>query len=1117
MSGMVNPRPYIAPQRERETGPQKPDTMTNRLDRLSKSESGPVKVDEQGRIIDGGFGMKMRSGLNAFGFAKPTDDIKSNRETLNNVMQLLYDEARQTMVEQNKKWETEGHKNWHFNPDTYAQKVMDALYRSKTDLYGDSKFLGKTDPGYTIEQRIDRGTYLSGELAGQIKFRFDEIVRNSIEKTTGNLLIRDKKAEEARIAEANRRGENLEKFGPTNQDSVKRFLGQELENDGFLSTLVNTGAGIVDGIKGAFDKLTGTETRNTAFERTLLQIREQGTKFHPPSDTKFWDAFEDHWTRALTAPENSIEGMDLSFVQKKLEQYANNMARDGKIVDEKMLGEMLTKLTTNGMMLGRIGDLVNHEYVTKATIEDLSKAIEVWRDQQPDEVKQQISQNDCEWLAGEIHKSMEGERLMMERAPNFLTAFTDWSSNFTRFEEKYDKFGSSPVIARMYETMARNYDETDQPYFMPMLERSKHYLHKYDGDTKGQLKGWMEVALPPKWGPKELAGLIGDSIKDVLLDRHQRITNMMPELQDNEDSRKTLMDNLEHFPLLKAQGNKFFDHPEVLKNNPTKPSEFVQTIVSDPIIYARTKAEMYRQIKSGDWKSELPPEPPRPGKDAPKSEIEKYEVDKKRYDRLVGEEYGRFMMKSAQVREIARSVQESNIDKFQVLDEVQQTIEECGQIDLKSLRNDKEKMEEFGRKMDELRHKVGQMWQYSFGLINDSFRDMQITDDEAKAILGAVMGSWCDMDARLNALELEAGRAQFEIGQLLDTPKLESSNQTLRETDTNLRRSLEDSLKALESGDTKKMALTSDELMRQLVSAYDTAFEAFTARGSDEPQARQLLELIHKAARIGIELDRTPQLRERREGIAGWDDLVRNLLPSYLDLPSARGEPPPYETQRTQLEQTRRSETNIREYRENIEKRLGELPPEPPRPEPMEKPPWMTTGLHRGVSPFPTLQEYVSEVGIQGSRSVLELFERTVVRSVKDQMREEIENDGSIRQRDKTKVLAQQQAPFDKRWDEKIAPGLVALENFRPAPPLPEEINRRSVDAYRKTLTQYIDSMTKVRDLVRDTSMELFNVTGPSKGEVREELNKANKAIMPILSEIREQITVAQQRLQALS
>ena len=80
------------------------------------------------------------------------------------------------------------------------------------------------------------------------------------------------------------------------------------------------------------------------------------------------------------------------------------------------------------LMSGRPQDLRNHNYITQAKVEDISKAIEVWRDQQPDEVKQQISQNDCEWLAGEIKKSMEGERLMIERAPNFLTAFKDWTS-----------------------------------------------------------------------------------------------------------------------------------------------------------------------------------------------------------------------------------------------------------------------------------------------------------------------------------------------------------------------------------------------------------------------------------------------------------------------------------------------------------------------------------------------------------------------------------------------------------------------------------------------------------------------------------------------------------------
>src|SRR5689334_13597236 len=134
MSGMVNPRPYIAP-RERETTPQQPDTMSNRLGKLSRNETGPVKIDEQGRVTDGGFGMKMRSGLNAFGFGKPMDDRLSNRETLNNVMQLLYEEARQTVVEQNKQWELEGKgKNWHIDPDVFAQKVMDSLYTQKTSL-----------------------------------------------------------------------------------------------------------------------------------------------------------------------------------------------------------------------------------------------------------------------------------------------------------------------------------------------------------------------------------------------------------------------------------------------------------------------------------------------------------------------------------------------------------------------------------------------------------------------------------------------------------------------------------------------------------------------------------------------------------------------------------------------------------------------------------------------------------------------------------------------------------------------------------------------------------------------------------------------------------------------
>ena len=50
MSGMVNPRPYIAPLREREPQTEQPKTMSEQLGKISRNETGPVTIDEQGGV-----------------------------------------------------------------------------------------------------------------------------------------------------------------------------------------------------------------------------------------------------------------------------------------------------------------------------------------------------------------------------------------------------------------------------------------------------------------------------------------------------------------------------------------------------------------------------------------------------------------------------------------------------------------------------------------------------------------------------------------------------------------------------------------------------------------------------------------------------------------------------------------------------------------------------------------------------------------------------------------------------------------------------------------------------------------------------------------------------------
>jgi hypothetical protein len=110
-----------------------------------------------------------------------------------------------------------------------------------------------------------------------------------------------------------------------------------------------------------------------------------------------------------------------------------------------------------------------------------------------------------------------------------------------------------------------------------------------------------------------------------------------------------------------------------------------------------------------------------------------------------------------------------------------------------------------------------------------------------------------------------------------------------------LRQGLEKSLKALESGDPKAMAGASVELKQLLLSAFQTALPAYRGRGPDELQAQKLLELITKAVRTGVELDRTPGLKDRKDlEIEGWKDMVDKLLPPQHDLERAKDEPPSY-------------------------------------------------------------------------------------------------------------------------------------------------------------------------------------------------------------------------------
>ena len=138
---------------------------------------------------------------------------------------------------------------------------------------------------------------------------------------------------------------------------------------------------------------------------------------------------------------------------------------------------------------------------------------------------------------------------------------------------------------------------------------------------------------------------------------------------------------------------------------------------------------------------------------------------------------------------------------------------------------------------------------------------------------------------------------------------------------------------------------------------------------------------------------------------------------------------------------------------------------------------------------------------------------------VKSHIQGEVQNDTSISEKGQSKALRDRLMAFDKQWDEKIEPGLVALKDFREAPPLPEGRDRSTIQNYKKDLSKYIESQTKVYQSVRTSYMTTWNLVGSFKDgtEARQSVDNANKAMQQVMNQVQEQITVAQQRLKALS
>jgi len=118
------------------------------LDRLVSKNLGSIKYDTNEKWFEGGGTMTFRSGFNRlFKQEKSSQDIETNRTTLNTLMDFIKSSTN--------------------------DQVHDKVLNGRTYLPGDDR-----KEGYTVQERIDRGSYVSSNLVGQLRQLTHEAIRS---------------------------------------------------------------------------------------------------------------------------------------------------------------------------------------------------------------------------------------------------------------------------------------------------------------------------------------------------------------------------------------------------------------------------------------------------------------------------------------------------------------------------------------------------------------------------------------------------------------------------------------------------------------------------------------------------------------------------------------------------------------------------------------------------------------------------------------------------------------------------------------------------------------------------------------------------------------------------
>lgn len=474
------------------------------FDRLI-SEKSSAFVVKDGRIESSG-SMAFRSGLHRmFGQEKSTDDVKANKET----MRFILDHVGQRLT------------------NAEMKEVMEGKLR----LSGDKEVL-------TVQDRLDRGTYVSSDLIRQLRMIIQDVhTRHETARLQNNdpqenqvddqpPITREEvgvidpinlmpKEERERVGRLNRSGVEYAFGGARHPQANSRIEHQWRQGGTALDRALTKFGGETDG-------------RETTFQKAIRELHREGTSAeHPQTDV--WNAFRNYWSHDHAPEEDWTTEVDhprdherialIAEFRTEVESKAAELNARGLVITQDEIKDILKQC------LASPGQMEKFELQAKKEIE--------WQ-----------GKDNALHAAGRIKSA--NERLVREIAPNELRAAVEiWISG-------------NPQFGAQGQTLLKELDRSETLMQELMLKpQESDWMARMIGQSGGrnhplqvtqQLREGLKTAHDAnpsltRLQPQDVSRLLGDTLTRLLSDREAG--KLSPEVEakldrDLEDLHPTL-------------------------------------------------------------------------------------------------------------------------------------------------------------------------------------------------------------------------------------------------------------------------------------------------------------------------------------------------------------------------------------------------------------------------------------------------------------------------------------------------------------------------------------------------------------------------------------------------